>query len=136
MERNELLSTIHTLKTVKENLDSEVSRILKILYDSKNYSIDDRWSMYTNLVTSGLITGFEKYGDGGIDNLEYKDTDDPEEANEYPSLDDFGYDRYRSISYLSMYDDIIGIERFTEESIDEWRDAVIRSGDKGFVYDW
>lgn len=120
---------------------------LKPLLANKSIPLESRWETYEGLVKSGALRTIEFYGEGFIDDI-----------SSFSSLhDSFGYERYQTISYIDMYETLLGVledasnldlpdyskeylteywEGITVEKVDTWREAVLASGYAGFIYDW
>lgn len=111
---------------------SEAKELLK----NKDIPLEVRWASYRTLVKVNAIHEIDSCGDGFVDYL-VKADGSCEESTMY---DDFHTDRHETMYYIDMYD-MMGpayhtVPKYTTESIDDWRELVLATGDAGFEYDW
>ncbi|USV40917.1 hypothetical protein [Xanthomonas phage BUDD] len=120
---------INLALSLKKTVDESVKVIVEQLQD-QTIPLDERWAAYKTLCKADLITDVEKWGDGFVDTLVRLDGDDTS------LYDNFWIERHETTYFVEMFDRITDDEEYTPESIIEWQEKVLNSGDRAFVFDW
>lgn len=118
----------------QDEIKQRLGKIKELLAD-KELDLEYRWNIYTDLCKEGILQEIDCYGDGFITVLNKNMT----------QYDHLGTERHETVNYIDMYERITENmsdpyydvwESVTQEKLDEWREAVLASGQKGFTYDW
>lgn len=126
-----LIQTANALVNGKPSLES-----MLLAFKNKEIPLDTRWEAYTILVKGEVLTDGDGYGDGFIDTL--KDPD----GSEYTLYDDFYMERHETKTYPNMLESFMEWNTFDEkkkptpESVIEWKEMVLASGNANFTNDW
>jgi len=126
-----LINTANALVNGKPQLES-----MLIAFKNPSIPLEERWEAYTILVEGKVLTNVYNSGDGFIDKLVSVTNSD------YTMYDDFSVERYETISFTDMYDRLINMEDWNEDSIptqvslDAWRETVLSSGYAAVKHDW
>lgn len=118
---------LEDIKSIHSELASQLNVILALLKDT-TIDLDERWSVYTDLVTADILTRDELYGDGQIDTL-----------GDFTLYDDFYVERYETkkfIDMLEVIDEKLDDELITQENFVLWKEKILSNGYASFKYDW
>lgn len=116
-------SFMNSLVNEYNNLGDAIKDQFKKIATDKNIPLNDRWAIF-KLVENVLPC--ETYGDGNIDTLD----------SGACLYDDFYIERHETVEYISMYERIVDREKYTQDQIDAWREAVLADGNGSFEFDW
>lgn len=121
---------INAVLALKKTADHAAANLITHLED-KSISLEERWSAFERLCTADLIVNIAAYGDGDFDLLW-------ETAN----FETFYITKFETVNYLDVYEQILeSFDEFveqglTQEGLDAWREKVLSTGDKGYIFDW
>ena len=107
----------------------DISEFLKAL-KNKQLDIDARWEAYVAMVNNKVLNDIEPYSSGYIELIT---------NNRNAIIGVFYIERYQTMLYPDMYENILDMSEFenwSDEAIQNWREAVLKSGKSGFTFDW
>ena len=107
--------------------------ILKL--KDKSISLDERWKAFSELDDADLLPN-KRYGNGMTNLLRINNS-----SEEITMYDNFFTERGERVSYISMYEMMLGQfgmgdMNITDESLQNWQEAVLAEGYGSFTYDW
>jgi hypothetical protein len=112
-----------------------LSALPEILEGLKDISVplDERWELYSLIVNKGVLLKNNPYGDGELHIL----------GNNLTQYDDFNNDRYVTVKYTDMYQEIVEADEAyqeclaaAKENLPAWQEHILASGYASFTYDW
>lgn len=129
---NPLQEKVAQMVEARTALILDLPATLELLKD-QSLPLDDRWTAYTELVNNSVIVEDGSYGDGYLSEL----------GPNFTQYDDFNNDRYNTVKFLDMYEQIMDAEDDSElgeirsnGKLAKWQEKVLASGYATFTYDW
>ena len=134
------MTTITTLLTelidAKTRIDNLLEPIL-VMLKNKKFNLNERWSAYTTLVSSGIFNKNEIFGDGLIDVLD-------QHMDALTLYDYFYIEKGQTTNFTELYDRLMDADpkfdlklvRARETNLAAWQEEVLQSGYSSFTFDW
>lgn len=107
------------------------AEIIKPALIDQRFTLEARWRLFVAVESMLPIQSYGTHWGIHVTDCEY---------------DDYGTERYQTVYFtdrlemleemLSNYEENEESLRYTQEDIDAWKERVLASGYRGFVYDW